>query len=91
MIMILSKQWLKKYISSKSNTNINEWSRVYRNWSRKLNTESMMVPIIFQIVLNVDQIWIFTKKAEIVQRTLNDYYVGKVTLYLLECWISEAL
>ena len=69
MIMILSKQWLKKYIPSKPNTDIDEWSRMYWNWSRKLNTEPMVIPIILQIVLNVNQIRIFTKKAEIVQRT----------------------
>ena len=66
--MILSKQWLKKYIASKPNTNIDERSRMYWNWSGKLNTEPMMIPIILQVVLNVDQIRIFSKKAEIVQR-----------------------
>ena len=74
--MILSKQWLKKYIASKPNTNIDERSRMYWNWSGKLNTEPMMIPIILQVVLNVDQIRIFSKKAEIVQRTFHLIYLN---------------
>ena len=72
MIMILSKQGLKKYISRKPYAYVNVWLGMYWYWSWKLNTEPMVLPIILQRVLNADHIRIFTKEAEILQCTFNN-------------------